>query len=169
MKCKLLLLLCAVTLAIVTGGSGNLSSHQAVADAKKEKPRPDPGEVEVAKLGKARRDAAEKVYKAWLKKSNNGAGLAAEMPPSSTTYHLSVLWLNAELDLTNKAQERITAYEGHIKRMKHWEEVWESAGAQPGSFVLEMIGAFKKEGEYWLAKERRGKSDFRTRCMSANK
>lgn len=106
------------------------------------------GEIdELNKLAKARRDAAEKAYKVWFKRYAASSELEV-----ATTYLLSVRWLNAQLEIATKKEERIAAFNDHVVRLNHWEKIWRDA-VGPDSPVFAVIISFQKEAEYLLAKE----------------
>jgi hypothetical protein len=79
---------------------------------------------DLAKLGQARLDAAEKAYKLWFKDTTS------ERPFSITVYHLSVRWLDAERDLAKKKEERTAAYTRHLQRMNDWEKAYAALAPQ---------------------------------------
>jgi hypothetical protein len=113
--------------------------------------RAQAGEDELTRIGKARLEAAEKAYTAWSKQSF--ANPALDMP---TPYLLSVRWLNAQLDLAEKKEEKITAHRSHLQRMKDWEKSWAKV-VGPDDSILLAIRSFQREAEYWMAKESREK------------
>src|SRR5437773_2365709 len=143
MKCRMLL--CAVLFGVFVFGGANPSPSQK----KDEPPKKAAEGDDLAKLGKARLGAAEKAYQAWLK-DERFAGF------NGLPYQLSVGWLNAELDIATKTEERIAAYSDHLRRMKDWEK---KANGRDGSLsvVYASIESFRREAEYWVAKERSGK------------
>ena len=110
---------------------------------------------QVAKLGKERVLAAGKAYSAWHKQwTSKGDSLINERP-FGMIYDLSVRWLNAELDVEDKKDERISAYARHLDRMKFWAAEWNSMEFQLEGMNKRLIAqAAQKEAEHWLAKER---------------
>ena len=105
------------------------------------------GDDDLAKLGKARLDAAEKAYK---------IGLLVDRRETTylIVYDLSVRWLHAELDLATKREERIAGYAAHLQRMKDYKKSYEPVKDSP---FVPIIDSLQIEAEYWLAKERAGK------------
>src|SRR5947209_1716886 len=100
------------------------------------------GGDDLAKLGKARLDAAAKAYKVAF-------DLERQRPWASLVYDLSVRWLHAELDLGTKKEERIAGYAAHLQRMRDWRKL---VGDAPRDDYQSIIDAFQIEAEYWLAK-----------------
>ena len=157
MKSKMFV--CAVIFGTFAGSGANSGGEKqpkagAAAESRSGSPVQGGGGDDLAKLAKANLDAAENAYKAWLKPRN--LGWIREQPISVMTYHLSVRWLNAELELTNKKEERIAAYGRHLQRMNDWEKAWMKHAGE-GSFNFDLISSYQKEAEYWLAKERSAK------------
>jgi hypothetical protein len=139
--------LLSTALIILTLGTAGYSWHVVGANA--EQNRVDD---ELNKMKKKTRDAAEKAFKAWDKQARP----VYEIP---TTYLLAVRLLHAELEMAEKKQDRISAHEAHLRRMKDWEK-WVSQSAPgspprpPGiSPPIVAVEFFRQEAELWLAKE----------------
>ncbi|MBI2807104.1 MAG: hypothetical protein HYX68_19155 [Planctomycetes bacterium] len=133
-------LLCAIVIGVFAFSGTNSGTPQQKGDPAKKAAQVD----DLAKLGKARRDAAEKAYKAWASELNTPFGVIH--------YQLSVGWLNADLDLAKKKEDRIVAYRSHVRRMKDWEEDTK-VRVRPGNLMFPVIAAFQREADFWLAKE----------------
>jgi predicted ABC-class ATPase len=151
MKCRALI--CTVLLAVLALGGVHSGPSQQKDDPPKKKPADGD---QLAKLGKARLDAAELAYKTWVTKGIAQGNLAGESPISVMTYELSIRWLTAELDLAKNKEERIAAHAAHLERMKGWYKAWDG-DVNSERLALPLVDSFRKEGEYWLAKEQSGK------------
>ncbi|MSU78489.1 MAG: hypothetical protein EXS16_10395 [Gemmataceae bacterium] len=149
MKSKMFV--CAVIFGVLAYGLGYLNGGKQLVVASSEAAQPKADGDELAKLGKARLEAAEKVYKACFKRELN------RQDYDPVPHYLSVAWLNAELDLAKRQEERVAAYSVHLQRMNDWEKEWKRIGAQQGEHILLVIGLFQREAEYLLAKERTNK------------
>lgn len=102
---------------------------------------------ELSTFGKARLEAAELAYQAHYKGMKYGRS-------TDLLYQLSIRWLHAELDLATDRKQRVGAYGSHLLRMKTWEEVnLENSIALDDPYLL-MIVSFRREAEYWLAREK---------------
>ena len=123
------------------------TSVRVFYDVRKETEQEHAEGEELAKLGKARLEAAEKAYKLF----NMGE---LSRPFSDTSYQLSIRWLNAELDIAHKKGDRITGHKAHLQRMKDWKKVFVDDGQPPGALRVVVIESFQMEAEYWLARER---------------
>ena len=112
---------------------------------------PKPAGDELAKLAKARRDAAQKAFSVWFKRN-------ATSPDSAipTTYLLSRNWLDAELEIARNQQERIAAFGGHLARMKEWTNKWRGTLEETDPIFVAIM-SFQSEAEFWLARERSSK------------
>jgi hypothetical protein len=139
-----------------SGGEKKQAAAQA-AGVRSDNPVKAKGDEDnLAKLGKARRDAAQKAYKTWLKQVGGVGQLENENPISVMTYELSIRFLNAELDLAQRKEERIAAHAAHLERMNGWYKAWDGlVGAE--RLALPLVGSFQKEAEFWLAREKSGK------------
>ena len=144
MKCRTLI--CAVLFGVFVFGGANSGPSKEKADPPKKAAEGD----EFAKLGKARLEAAQKAYKVYTK------DLGSERPFLITTYHLSVHWLNAELDLASGRDERIAAHAAHLQRVKGWKMFFLRDGTEEGTGSI-VADSFQREAEYWLQKERSAK------------
>ncbi|MBI1830393.1 MAG: hypothetical protein HYR84_02970 [Planctomycetes bacterium] len=144
-------LICAVIFGALAFGGPNSGGDKKPIELPAESRTVSPVQAkmgdDLAKLGKARLDAAEKAYRAYIK------AIANERPFLITTYHLSLHWLNAELDLAQKKEQRIAAFGAHLVRMRGWEKEWEGSAAPEADLFL-IIRPYQKEAEYWLAKEK---------------
>ena len=146
MKCRMLF--GAVLFGVFAFGGANPGTSQK----KDEPPKKAAEGDDFAKLRKARVAAAEKAYKAYIKE------VANERPFSITAYHLSVAWLNAELELASEKLERIAARNAHLQRIRHWKKVFEDdSDVLPGSTVILVIESFEREAEIRSAEEGLGK------------
>lgn len=143
MNCRILL--CAALFGMFAFGGANPSPSQKKDDPPKKAAEGD----DLAKLGKARRDAAEKVYNAWNQNATRNLNY-------ERLYHLSIRWLNAELDLANGRVERIAAYRNHLDRVKEWEKRFKRLAETDNTGYL-VFEAYLTEAEYFLAKERSAK------------
>jgi hypothetical protein len=122
------------------------------ADSGNEKKTPAPTQQKegdgLANLAKARRDAAEKAYKSWRKN-------LPDFRSPDTIYLHSIMWLNAELEIATKKEERVAAYKAHLDRTKDWAVVFERNTGPTGRFV-DTGEAYQREAEYWLSRELSG-------------
>jgi RNA polymerase sigma factor (sigma-70 family) len=103
-----------------------------------------------ANLLKARLDAAKEAYRVALEYFRAGNGNTPE-----DIYTWSVRWLHAQLDLSDKRDERIAALEEHTKRMKDLQKLVESIA--PARLTQKEIVAarwYLAEAEIGLAKEK---------------
>ena len=114
------MLVCAVIVAVLASGVGNLNGGKQPAAAPNEAAQPKADGDELAKLGKARLEAAEKTYKEWSEHERRSR------LHDGILYRLSVQWLNAGLDLAKNKDKRTAAYSAHLERMKAWEERWKN-------------------------------------------
>ena len=126
MKCRTLIY--AVLFGLFTFSAANPSPSQK----KDEPPKKAAEQDELAKLGKKRGlEAAEKAY---ILSSRS------IVPPSSDLiYQLSVRWLNAELDLVAKKDQRVTAYRGHLQA---YERLGKGVGRKSGAGKRNVVGDF---------------------------
>lgn len=113
---------------------------------------PEPGPPKVpAKLAQARLETARKTYEAVWK--NNREGL---LPFVELAYRWSCRWLESELELCARKEERVAAYYGHSNRMKDLEKITlERFRAKV--IPLEERSAteyYSMEAEVWLIQER---------------
>jgi hypothetical protein len=138
MKCKTLI--CAAVLGVLSLGGANPVPSQKKDDAPKKAAQGG----DLAKLAKARLEAAEKVYKARYM----GQGGAVH----EARYQDSIRWLNAELDVASKKEERVGAYSAHLQRMKEWHK--SNPDDASGPITIATFESFRSEAEYWLARER---------------
>jgi hypothetical protein len=64
-------------------------------------------------------------------------------------------WMEAELDASDREADKIAAIEGHVKRLKKWEDEFAPvAQGEPAAsrLMLDTLRYHRLEGEYWLAK-----------------
>jgi hypothetical protein len=141
-------LICAVVFGVFIFGNTN----PGPAQRKDEAPKKAVAD-EVAKVGKARVEAAQKAYHAWVDAfSRDGQSLLNETP-FGTTCQLSLRWLTAELDTAGKKEERVRAYKGHLARIKEVEVHYSRDEGLRGRRMHAFVVAYQREAEYWLAKE----------------
>jgi hypothetical protein len=70
------------------------------------------------KLARAKRDAARKTYEViW---QNNREGY---IPVAEVAYRWSRRWLKAEIELSPKKPDQITAYQAHLERMRELSRI----------------------------------------------
>jgi RNA polymerase sigma factor (sigma-70 family) len=128
----------------------------------KEKPLPAPQKADTGvpkDLLKAKLDAAKEAYQEIWKTVGEfrriQPNLILPVSGPEEVYNWSVRWLNAQLDMSDKKDERIAALEEHIKRMNQLK-------AKVNKMTPELIPAYHNsaaawylaEAEVWLAKEK---------------
>src|SRR5258708_1550207 len=100
-------------LGLITAGISRSADEE-------ERDQPGPQAVNI----KARRDAAKKVYEGALQ---HHIQEPEHVPGDVGYFHdWSVRWLQAERDLGQTKAEKITALEGHFKRMQIWKKMLEA-------------------------------------------
>jgi len=127
--------------------------------SKEEKQPPQKADAVVPKaLLKAKLEAAQEAYKgAWQNsgevKRSGDIILLVGTPEGA--YIWSVRWLNAQLEMTDKQDDRISAMEEHINRMKDVKKRVDNM--TPGlipAMNAEAAKWYLAEAEIWLAKEK---------------
>lgn len=117
-------------------------------------------EADVQSLGKARVELAKKIFEMTLRDFGEvrkpAINVVELVVKPDEVYTRSIRLLNAEADLSTKKEERVTAFEEHLKRMKKFEEKIKTL--REGGFVTQrdaLGGEFSRvEAEYWLAVEK---------------
>jgi len=113
--------------------------------------RADPAsQPSLADLAQARFDAANKLFDtAW-------SYYRQKAVDTNFVCSTSVRLLRAELDLSDKRDNRIAAYEHHLDRVKKVQALVEKVQALGRVNTLEasQVSYYRAEAEYWLAKAR---------------
>jgi len=113
--------------------------------------RADPaGQPNLTELARARFDAANRLYDtAWSYYRQKTTG-------TPFVYFTSSRLLRAELDLSDKRDDRIAAYEHHLCRVKKLQALLTKVQALGRANTLEAaeVSYYRAEAEYWLAKAR---------------
>jgi hypothetical protein len=125
-------------------GLGFAIAHGALARAD------PPGQPSLADLAQARFDAANKLFDtAWsyYRQKTTGTGFV---------YFTSARLLRAELDLSDKRDNRIAAHEHHLCRMKKLQALVAKVQALGRANTLEAaeVSYYRAEAEFWLAQAR---------------
>jgi hypothetical protein len=87
---------------------------------------------------KARLQSARKVYEAMMEEIKQGAQVQTTQLDPEKLYTWSRRWMNAQLEVSEKKENRIGAVEAHLARMKELEKILKKlydAGVQPFSSV----------------------------------
>ena len=106
-----------------------------------------PSQPSLASLAQARYDAATKLYDtAW-------SYYRQKAIETGFVFSSSLRLLLAELDLSDKRDNRIAAFEHHLCRMKKLQALVEKVQALGRSNTLEasQISLYRVEAEFWLA------------------
>lgn len=104
----------------------------------------------LADLAQARYDAANKLYDtAW-------SYFRQKATDTGFVFFASLRLLRAELDLSDKRDNNIAAYEHHLCRVKKLQVLVEKVQALGRVNTLEasQISLYRSEAEYWLARAR---------------
>ncbi len=103
-------------------------------------------------------DAARKAYEEAVKGSQQARRAGTVMIPlakSEDVYIWSVRWLNAQLELNSKKDDRIAALEGHLERMKALQtrvtEMYKAGLAS--SLEVAAVEFHRVQAQLWLARE----------------
>ena len=104
----------------------------------------------VQELAEKRLTAARAAFDAWFKLAK--ANEQNDRITQDRMYHLSIRVLDAELSLTKQKEARVAAYEGHLGRMRDWENLVVGRvklGAAPAAERV-VVESYRVEAEYWL-------------------
>jgi hypothetical protein len=98
-------------------------------------------------LLKARLDAARKTYE-WLAKNY----IESRPPLGELLYRWSCRWLDAEREMSGRQEDRIAAYQAHLRRMRELERVARDRFRNRFVPVDEDTAAqfYRAEAEIWL-------------------
>ncbi len=110
-----------------------------------------------AALLKSRLDLAKKGYgEAFegLEVKRPYIGPLVETARSVETYTWSIRWLNAEREMSDKKEERVTALAEHLQRMKELQKKVDALGRILTQSDVTAAAWYVAEAELWLAKEK---------------
>jgi hypothetical protein len=98
-------------------------------------------------LLKARLDAARKTYE-WVAKNY----IESRPPLGELLYRWSCRWLDAEREVSSRKEDRIAAYQAHLRRMRDLERVARDRFRNHFVPVEEDTAAqfYRAEAEIWL-------------------
>jgi len=106
---------------------------------------------EMAELGKARVEAAQKTFDLLFKAYRTGIG---SRPEAERVYHWSRRWLDAELEMCCEKPDKLTAYEKHLARMKELQEDIKAAQSVGRALPAQSaaVDYYRAEAGFWLTR-----------------
>ena len=159
-----ILALVAVAAGFVAGQIGVPIKPGGEAGARKPEGREAVAARKPEELAKARLELTRRSYEQaeeQIKFPPAGANPRETLAPSVDNLALwSRRWMEAERDMDAGKAARLAALDGHIKRLKTWEDLFERIvqGQQSGEAQqsLDTLKFHRLEADYWLAKEKSG-------------
>jgi hypothetical protein len=138
---------------IVVGTILGAASHGARA-ARSDDPAKGRSEFlrhELAELGKARIEAAQKTFDLLFKAYRIGIG---SRPEAERVYHWSRRWLEAELEACCEKPDKLAAYEKHLSRMKELQEDIKAAQSVGRALPAQSaaVDYYRAEAGFWLTR-----------------
>jgi hypothetical protein len=105
----------------------------------------EPGKL--AKLRKAKVEAARRTYEVTWKNYRDGLAPPVELP-----YRWSCRWLKAERELSQEKAEQVAACKAHLERMREMERIERELRRSKLNPVNEVTAAeyYRIEAEVWL-------------------
>jgi hypothetical protein len=106
---------------------------------------------EMAELGKARIEAAQKTFDLLFKAYRTGIG---SRPEAERVYHWSRRWLEAELEACCEKPDKLAAYEKHLARMKELQEDIKAAQSVGRALPAQSaaVDYYRAEAGFWLTR-----------------